>query len=125
MKLGKYFALTFAIAVLLPLVALAADKNQGTISLGSPAQIGSQQIQAGDYKVEWEGAGPSVQVRILRGSKVVATSPANLVEQPAPPPRDQVLLTVQDNGTRAVQQIDIAKRKVSLVFGDSQRANGQ
>jgi hypothetical protein len=66
-----------------------------------------------------------VQVRILRGSKVVATSPANLVEQPAPPPRDQVLLTVQDNGTRAVQQIDIAKRKVSLVFGDSQRANGQ
>jgi hypothetical protein len=125
MKLGKYFALTFAIAVLLPLVALAADKNQGTISLGSPAQIGSQQIQAGDYKVEWEGAGPSVQVRILRGSKVVATSPANLVEQPAPPPRNQVLLTVQDNGTRAVQQIDIAKRKVSLVFGDSQRANGQ
>ena len=125
MKFGKYLALTFTIAVLLPLVALAADKNQGTISLGSPAQIGSQQIKAGDYRVEWEGSGPSVQVRILRGNKVVATSPANLVEQPAPPPRDQVVLTVQENGTRAVQQIDIAKRKVSLVFSDSQRASGQ
>jgi hypothetical protein len=125
MKLGKYIALTFAIAVLLPLVALAADKNQGTISLGSPAQIGSQQIKAGDYKVEWEGSGPSVQVRILRGSKVVATSTASLVELNTPPPTNQVVMTVQDNGSRSVQQIDIVKRRISLVFGDSQRANGQ
>jgi hypothetical protein len=34
-------------------------------------------------------------------------------------------MTVQDNGSRSVQQIDIVKRRISLVFGDSQRANGQ
>jgi hypothetical protein len=125
MELGKYFLLTLVVAVLLPLVALAADKNEGRISLSAPTQLGSQQIKPGDYKVEWDGSGPSVQVRILRGSKVVATSTASLTEQKTPVPSDQVVLETQDNGTRTLRQIDFAKRRVSLVFDPSEKMSGQ
>jgi hypothetical protein len=125
MKLGKCFLLTLVVAVLLPLVALAADKNEGRISLSAPTQLGSQQIKPGDYKVEWDGSGPSVQVRILRGSKVVATSTASLTEQKTPVPSDQVVLETQDNGTRTLRQIDFVKRRVSLVFEPSEKMSGQ
>lgn len=124
MTLGKYLVLSVAVAGLLT-PALAAEKNHAQFNLGSPAQISSQTIKAGDYTAEWEGTGPSVQVKILRGSKVVATSTANVVKPAAPPKTDQVVLHVEDNGSRTVQQIDFAGRKLSLVFEGSQTSSGQ
>ncbi|MBZ5720759.1 MAG: hypothetical protein LAO03_10305 [Acidobacteriia bacterium] len=125
MKFWKNVALAMTLAVSLVLVAQAAETNQGNITLSAISQVGSQPIKAGDYTVQWEGSGPSVQVKILRGKKVVATSTANLVQQNAPSARDEVHLRVQDNGTRMVERIDFAKRGVSLVFGETQSSTGQ
>src|SRR5262245_47055362 len=98
MKLGRYLAVVFFAAALLAPVARAADKNQGNVTLASTAQLGGQQIKPGDYKVEWEGSGPAVEVRLLQGKKVVATSTANLVQASAPAASDQVIVRVQDSG---------------------------
>jgi len=124
MKLGKYVALAVAAAALLVTTAMAAD-NQGSITFASPTQIGSQQLKAGDYKVQWDGSGSSVQVKFLQRGKVVATSTASLVEQKTAVPTDQAVVKTEDNGARALQEIDFAKHKVSLMFGENQTAGGQ
>jgi hypothetical protein len=124
MKMAKNLALGLLAAVLLLTVAQAAETNQANITLGSATQINSQQIKPGDYRVRWSGTGPSVQVEILKGSKVVATSSAEVVPQSAPVDHNQVILQTQDNGIRKLQRIDVAREKVSLVFGD-QQSSGQ
>ena len=125
MKSGKYFVLAFAVAALLVVMAQAAETNQGTITLSAVSQLGSQQIKPGEYTVVWEGSGPSVPVKIMRGKKVVATGTANLVQQKTPSGKDEVHLTVQDNGVRKVEEMDFAKRGVVLVFGETQSSTGQ
>jgi hypothetical protein len=124
MTLGKYLFVAVAVAGMLT-PAVAADKNRADFTLGAPAQISSQTIKAGEYTAEWEGSGPSVQVKILRGSKVVATSNANLVKPGTPVKADQVIVHVDDNGSRTVQQLNFASRKLSLVFADNAMASGQ
>lgn len=123
MKMAKNFAWMVA-AVALLLTVAQAEKNQASIALGSTAQINSQQISPGNYNVRWTGSGPSVQVEIVKGSKVVASSKAEVVPLENPGEHNQVLMTVQDNGTRKVQRIDLSKQKVSLLFRDDQ-ASGQ
>jgi hypothetical protein len=74
--------------------------------------------------VEWQGSGDAVQVKILQGKDVVATTTAKLVEQTRPAPTDSVTL---DTGTNAktVREIDFGNRKESLVFGGTQMSQGQ
>ena len=125
MKSGRSLLFALIVAGALAVVAFAADTNQGDISLGSTAQIGSQQLRPGDYTVRWEGTGPSVQVTILRGKKVVATETATLKQGKPPSGHDEVDMRQQDNGTETIERIDFAKRGVSLVFGEAQSASGQ
>lgn len=125
MKVGKYLLVAVAAAGMLVPVAGAADKNEGKFTLASPAQISSQQIGSGDYTVRWEGSGPSVQVSILRGKKVVATSTAKLVTSTTPAQYDQVIVKQHENGSRTVEEIDLARQKLSLVFAEAQAGNGQ
>ncbi|MGH9547730.1 MAG: hypothetical protein ACRD3W_00080, partial [Terriglobales bacterium] len=65
--------------LLLPASAFARDKNQGNFKLFDPVRVGSTQLEPGNYKVEWNGAGPTVNVDILQNKKTVATTSAKLV----------------------------------------------
>ena len=49
-------------------------------------------LKAGDYKVEWEGSGPEVQVSILRGKNIVAKVPAKLVDLDKNAPNDAAVV---------------------------------
>src|SRR5689334_21633769 len=116
MKTAKNAALALLSATLLLTAAYA--KNEANITLGGPTEINSHQLPSGDYKVRWDGTGNSVQVQIVQGKKVVATSAAEVVPQAAAVDHTQTILVKQDNGTRKLQRIDLPRQKVSLVFSD-------
>ena len=80
MKYLKYSALVSAFALLTSLGALARDSANAkhSLTLADPVQVGNAQLQPGDYKVEWQGTGPSVQVNFVQHGKTVATVPATL-----------------------------------------------
>ncbi len=65
--------------LLLPASAFARDKNEGNLKLFDTVRVGSTQLQPGNYKVEWNGARPTVNVDILQDKKTVATTSAKLV----------------------------------------------
>jgi hypothetical protein len=49
----------------LPLTAFAKEKNEGRPQRSDAVEIGSTRLQPGTYKVEWKGAGPGVQVKLI------------------------------------------------------------
>ena len=119
MKSVKYSAVLALVAFTLSLTAFAKDRNEGKFSLVDPASIGSTQLHPGDYKATWEGTGSDVQVKILQGKNVVATSPAKLVDNPT---RQDSVTVKGDVGARSIDEIDFSGARKGLVFGSATTA---
>ena len=75
----RFITLTFAM-FLFTVCGFAADKNNTSIILTGPTTVGGKALPAGDYKLQWKDAN-ATQVDVLKGSKVVATVPAKVVEE--------------------------------------------
>lgn len=120
MKSLKFGALALVAAVVLSMGAFAKDKNEGKFTLADSAQIGSTQLKPGDYKAEWEGTGSDVQVKILQGKNVVATTSAKLVDKQDA--SDSVTLGGTNSATKTVDEIDFGHFHKALVFGSAQTA---
>lgn len=121
MKFAKYSVGLTLLVMCMSFGTFAKDKNEGKFTLSSPAQVGSTQLQAGDYKATWEGNGSDVQVKILQGKDVVATTSAKLVEQQQPAPYSAVTLS-SASGTPTVSELSFGHRKETLVLGSSESA---
>ena len=68
-------SLVMGLALLLASSAFAASKAD--LVLQSPATINGAKLKPGEYKLQWDGSGPNVEVSILRGKTVLAKVPAN------------------------------------------------
>jgi hypothetical protein len=127
MRFGKTIATLAVLATGLSLSAFAKDKNETKVTFSDPIQVGSTQLKPGDYKLQWEGNGPDVQVQIVKGKNVVATVPAKLTENKTSLGTNAITTGTSGN-TKTLNQVDFAGGKESLVFADStatQATNGQ
>jgi len=127
MKYPKYL-IAIAAFCLITTAGLFADsksKDRGNLNLASPVQIGSTQVAPGDYKVEWSGTGDNVQVNILKGKNVVATTEGKLVELSQKAENNSVTTRALDNNTRGLMEIQFDNRKESLVFNQGGTASGE
>ena len=75
-------SLVMGLAVLLASSAFAATK--ANLALQNPATINGTKRIAGEYRLEWDGSGPNVEVSITQGKKVVAKVPAKVVDLSTP-----------------------------------------
>ena len=116
MKFGKYWTTLVGIALLASSAAFAESRTEHNVTITDPVQIGSTQLEPGHYKVAWEGAGPTVQVRFLHDGKTVAISNAQLVRQNQKSPYDDVVTTKTSTNESNLKQIDFQNQKESLVF---------
>jgi len=128
MKFGKYLAFIAALAILSSLNAFARDKNQGNLRLFEPAQIGTTQLQPGNYKVEWTGNGSDVQVNVLKDKQTVATTTGQLKTLGEAVSQDTVVTQpTENNNARQIVEIDFGSHKQALILSPSQstQARGQ
>lgn len=127
MKYPKYFAViaAFCLITTAGLFADSKSKDRGNLNLISSVQIGSTQVAPGDYKVEWNGVGDNVQVNILKGKNVVATTQGKLVQLPEKAENNSVTTKAGDNNTRALMEIQFDNRKESLVFNQEGTTGGE
>ncbi len=61
---------------LVPLICFAVSRK--SINVPEAVKVGDVMLQPGDYKVEWQGSGPAVQVSFVQNNKTVTTAPATL-----------------------------------------------
>ncbi|MGA8501537.1 MAG: hypothetical protein WB683_08330 [Candidatus Sulfotelmatobacter sp.] len=113
MKLPNYVAFLSILAVLAPLSAFAREKNQHSVDIPNTVQVGGKQLEAGSYKVEWQGAGPEVQVTFLSHGKAVATVPGTLKTNDSQVTADAIQT---DSANNTLNEIDFRRDKEALVF---------
>jgi len=72
--------------------------NKGNLQLEYPVMVdGTTTMKPGDYKVQWEGNGPNVELSIIQGKKIIAKVPARVVELEMPYLADAV--DTRENGS--------------------------
>ena len=104
------------LALLLATSAFAAA-NKGSVQFLDPVTISGKQVPAGDYSVKWDGNGPNVELNILKGSKVVATTPARLVDLSDKSNNDAALVKKNDDGSKSLSEIRFGGKKYALAIG--------
>ena len=109
--------LVLGFAVLLASSTFAASKADMTLI--NPASVNGTQLKPGDYKLEWDGTGPNVELTILQGKKVLAKVPARLVDLQAPAQNNAAVLKKGDNGTSTLAGARFAGKKYALEVGES------
>ena len=62
-----------SLALMLASSAFAASK--ATLHVNNTLNVNGTNLKPGDYKLQWEGSGPDVEVSILQGKNVVASTP--------------------------------------------------
>jgi len=110
-------SLVMGLALLLASNAFAASK--ASLSLQSPATINGTKLKAGDYKLEWEGSGPSVEVSIMQGKTVIAKVPAKVVDLDAPAQNTAAVLHNSEDGSRTLAGARFQGKKFALEMGDA------
>lgn len=114
MKVSRIAVTLFAGALLCSASVFAGDSNKGTLRLDQNVTIDGTPVKAGDYKVEWNGNGPDVQVTVLKGKQTVATFPARVAEQATPSYSDAYSSSQQPDGARTVTAIYFGGKHYSL-----------
>jgi hypothetical protein len=111
-KISK--SVLLGLALLLATSGFAA--NKGSLQVNDTVTVNGKQLAAGDYTVKWDGAGPNVELNILRGKNVVATVPARMVELEQTPGRDSVVTTVNSDGRKALNEIRFSGKKQAIAI---------
>jgi hypothetical protein len=118
MKSSLFSKVIFATLVLtLTAGAFAADAHKSSFEISAPTQVNGTQIPAGEYTAKWEGPGPSVQVSIIQGRKVLATVPAQIVALSQRAADSQAEIKNNSNGDRQLISLQFAGKKFSLELG--------
>jgi hypothetical protein len=105
------------LALLLASSAFAATK--GSLQLTNPVTVNGTKLKPGDYRVQWEGTGPNVELSIMQGSNVLARVPAHVVELERPAANDAAVTRKDDSGSRSLTGVRFQGKKFALELGES------
>jgi hypothetical protein len=114
-KYLQYLAILLALALLFPLGALARN-NAHSVQILDVVQIGSTRLEPGNYKVEWQGTGPAVQVSFQQNGKTVVTVPATLKTNDDQVTQNSIMTEATSADTTELKEIDFGRQKEALVF---------
>ena len=114
----KNFAKSLLVTITILLASTAFAATKASLTLEHPATINGTTLKPGDYKLEWEGTGPNVEVTVLHGKNIVAKVPARLVDMTYPSQNNAVVFN-NSNGSNTVTGARFQGRKYGLEIGES------
>jgi hypothetical protein len=107
--------LLLGLALTLAVSAFAA--NKGSLQVNDLVSVSGSQLAKGSYTVKWDGNGPDVQLNILQGNKVVATTPAKLVALNQSANESSAVVRLNSDGSRSLSEIRFGGKKYALHIG--------
>jgi len=123
MKISKLFVFLCTAALLGSSAVFAGEANKATLKLSQPTTVEGKTLQPGDYKVTWEGSGPTVQVTIQQGKESVATFQAHVSEQGARNTGDAYGSSSEPDGSHALTAIYPGGKRIALELNQGQQSN--
>jgi len=119
MKMSRLSLAVLGAAFLFTTSAFAQSENKGKLSVPETITVEGKQLPPGNYKVEWAGTGPNVEVKILKGKETVITAPARLVQGQTKTAVDSYGATKQLDGSRVLSAIYFGGKTYSLELGQN------
>src|ERR1700689_2464347 len=89
-------SMVLGLALLLASSAFAVTK--ASLQLSNPVIVNGTNLKPGEYKLQWDGSGPNVELSIIQGKNVVAKVPARVVELQTPAANDAAVTKKNDSG---------------------------
>jgi hypothetical protein len=121
MKGARNMVLLAALTLLVPLSTWARSQNARNVTIPETVKVGSTQLKAGTYKIEWQGNHQSLRVSFLENGKTVATAQGKMVEKIKRANEDAFVMKAVGN-TKMLEEIDFGGMKDALVFTSDQTA---
>ncbi len=123
--LSKLIAALFVLSLAGSAFAVSASHKEN-FQISSSAQLNGKELPAGDYEARWDGSGPTVQVTITQGKKVIATAPADIVQLEKRAYASEAEIKNNPNGDRELTALRFSGKKYSLALGsESAKANSK
>jgi hypothetical protein len=111
MKTWRISVALFGAAVMCGSTVLAGEVNKVTIKTDETLNVEGKSLNPGTYKVEWNGTGPNVQVKMVKGKDIVATFPAHVQQQGVQNPANAYGSKAEANGTRELTAIYVGGKR--------------
>ena len=108
--------LVMGLVLLLAGSAFAASK--ATLTLNHETTVNGTKLKAGDYKLQWDGSGPDVEVSIVQGKNVVAKVPAKVVDLNSNAANDAAVIKNNSDGSSTLAGVRFAGKKYALELGE-------
>jgi hypothetical protein len=106
-------------ALLMAASAFAA--NKGSLQLMDPVTVNGKQLAAGEYSLQWDGSGNNVQLSVLQGKRVVATTAAQLISLDRSPNNGAAIIKSNADGSKSLTEVRFGGKKYALaIASDSQ-----
>jgi hypothetical protein len=122
MKLSKSYLLAAGFLALTATTSFAANDNAGKVYFSDTVTVDGKQLKPGDYKLEWTGSGPSVELKIIKGKETVATVPAQIIPDASTNDKDSHLSTIQPDGSRSLVSISLKGKNFDIQIAPQQSA---
>jgi hypothetical protein len=110
---------SLAVGLALTLASSAFAASKANLTLNNPTSINGTSLKAGEYKLQWDGNGPNVEVSIMQGKKVVAKVPAKVVDLNQSSANDAALLKQNSDGTTTLAGARFQGKKFALELGEA------
>ena len=110
---------SLAVGLALTLASSAFAASKANLTLNNPTSINGTALKAGEYKLQWDGNGPNVEVSIMQGKKVVAKVPAKVVDLNQSSANDAALLKQNSDGTTTLAGARFQGKKFALELGEA------
>jgi hypothetical protein len=105
------------LALVLASSAFAATK--GSLELNSAVTVNGTQLKPGEYKLQWEGSGPTVDVSIMQGRNVVARVPAHVVDLATASANNAAVTRENGQGVSTLAGVRFQGKRMALELGES------
>ena len=109
-------SLFLGLALLLATTAFAA--NKGSLQIQEPVNVNGTTLKPGDYKLEWDGNGPSVELSIMQGKKLITKVPAHVVDLSRPSANDAAVVKKGDDGNSSLSEVRLGGKKFAFAVGE-------
>jgi hypothetical protein len=104
-------------ALLLAGTAFAAGANSGNLHLDKAVTVQGKQLKSGEYRVQWNATGDTVQLNITDEKRIVTTVTAHVVAVGSKNESDGHV-TREENGSNTLTQISFRGKNYELHLDD-------
>ena len=111
-------------AVTMSISAFAGSKSE-SLTLLHDVQLNGTTIPAGEYTVKYDANGSTCLVKVMKGSRTVATANGELKQLASKPDHNQVVLQ-NTGGVPALNEMDFSDTQSAITFSpNAETASGK